>query len=132
VREADGYYRFVDRLNDAIRRRGENISSYEVEQVLLSHPSIETAAVFAVKSALAEDEVMASVVLRDGETLEPLDLILYCEPRMPYFSVPRYLDFVRDLPRTENGKIQKYKLRASGVNATTWDLESSGYRLKRS
>ncbi|TDN61642.1 ATP-dependent acyl-CoA ligase [Paraburkholderia sp. BL10I2N1] len=131
LREADGYYRFVDRLNDAIRRRGENISSYEVEQVLLSHPSIETAAVFAVKSVLAEDEVMASVVLRDGETLEPLELIQYCEPRMPYFAVPRYLDIVRDLPRTENGKIQKYKLRATGVNAATWDLETSGYRLRR-
>ncbi|MGV2287547.1 ATP-dependent acyl-CoA ligase [Trinickia sp. YCB016] len=132
VRDADGYYRFVDRLKDTIRRRGENVSSFEVEQVLLSHPSIETAAVFAVKSALAEDEVMAAVVLRDGETLEPLELIRYCEPRLPYFAVPRYLDFARDLPKTENGKIQKFKLRETGVSATTWDLDASGYRLKRS
>jgi crotonobetaine/carnitine-CoA ligase len=131
VCEPDGYYRFVDRLKDAIRRRGENISSYEVEQVLLSHPSIETAAVFAVKSTLAEDEVMAAVVLRGGAVLEPLDLILFCEPRLPYFAVPRYLDFARELPKTENGKIQKYKLRETGITASTWDLESSGYRLKR-
>ncbi len=131
IREADGYYRFVDRLKDAIRRRGENISSYEVEQVLLSHPSIETAAVFAVNSALAEDEVMAAIVLRQGETLDPLDLVRFCEPRLPYFAVPRYLDFAGDLPKTENGKIQKYKLRETGVTANTWDLESSGYRLKR-
>ncbi|REE07341.1 crotonobetaine/carnitine-CoA ligase [Paraburkholderia sp. BL27I4N3] len=131
VRDADGYYRFVDRLKDTIRRRGENVSSFEVEQVLLSHPSVETAAVFAVKSALAEDEVMAAVVLRDGETLEPLDLIRYCEPRLPYFAVPRYLDFARDLPKTENGKIQKFKLRETGVTATTWDLDASGYRLRR-
>jgi crotonobetaine/carnitine-CoA ligase len=131
VRDADGYYRFVDRLKDTIRRRGENVSSFEVEQVLLSHRSVETAAVFAVKSALAEDEVMATLVLRDGETLEPLDLIRYCEPRLPYFAVPRYLDFARDLPKTENGKIQKFKLRETGVTATTWDLDASGYRLKR-
>lgn len=131
VRETDGYYRFVDRLKDTIRRRGENVSSFEVEQVLLSHPSVETAAVFAVKSALAEDEVMATIVLRDGATLEPLDLIRYCEPRLPYFAVPRYLDFARDLPKTENGKIQKFKLRETGVTATSWDLDASGYRLRR-
>ncbi|WP_321927431.1 ATP-dependent acyl-CoA ligase [Paraburkholderia guartelaensis] len=132
VRDADGYYRFVDRLKDTIRRRGENISSFEVEQVLLSHPSVETAAVFAVKSALAEDEVMAAIVLRDGATLEPLELIRYCEPRLPYFAVPRYLEFARDLPKTENGKIQKFRLRETGVTATTWDLDASGYRLRRS
>ncbi|PRG94066.1 ATP-dependent acyl-CoA ligase [Burkholderia multivorans] len=131
IREADGYFRFVDRQKDAIRRRGENISSYEVEQVLLSHPSVETAAVFAVKSTLAEDEVMAVIGLRDGEALEPLDLIRYCEPRLPYFAVPRYLDFEQELPKTENGKIQKFKLRETGVTATTWDLEMSGYQLKR-
>ncbi len=131
IRESDGYFRFVDRQKDAIRRRGENISSYEVEQVLLSHPSVETAAVFAVNSALAEDEVMAVIGLRDGELLEPLDLIRYCEPRLPYFAVPRYLDFEQELPKTENGKIQKFKLRQTGLTATTWDLETSGYRLKR-
>lgn len=131
VREANGYYRFVDRLKDAIRRRGENISSYEVEQVLLSHPAVETAAVYAVKSEFAEDEVMAALVLRAGEALEALELIRYCEPRLPYFAVPRYLDFVTDLPRTENGKIQKYKLREAGITATAWDLETSGYRLRR-
>nr|WP_028217573.1 ATP-dependent acyl-CoA ligase [Paraburkholderia oxyphila] len=131
VREANGYYRFVDRLKDAIRRRGENISSYEVEQVLLSHPAVETAAVYAVKSEFAEDEVMAALVLRAGETLDALELIRYCEPRLPYFAVPRYLDFVAELPRTENGKIQKYKLREAGITATAWDLEASGYRLRR-
>lgn len=132
IRSEDGYFRFVDRLKDAIRRRGENVSSYEVEQVLLSHPSIETAAVFAVKSALAEDEVMAAVVPCAGHTIDPLELIRYCEPRLPYFAVPRYLDIVSDLPKTENGKIQKFKLRECGVSASTWDLDLSGYRLKRS
>ncbi|MFP3552491.1 ATP-dependent acyl-CoA ligase [Paraburkholderia sp. SIMBA_049] len=132
VRSKDGYFRFVDRLKDAIRRRGENISSFEVEQVLLSHPAVELAAVFAVQSSLAEDEVMAAIVLREGCTLGPLELIQYCEPRLPYFAVPRYLDFRSDLPRTENGKIMKYRLRETGITSTTWDLEESGYRLKRS
>ncbi|WP_233859358.1 ATP-dependent acyl-CoA ligase [Paraburkholderia sp. HD33-4] len=132
VRSKEGYFRFVDRLKDAIRRRGENISSFEVEQVLLSHPGIELAAVFAVQSSLAEDEVMASIVLREGCALDPLELIQYCEPRLPYFAVPRYLDFVSDLPRTENGKIMKYRLRERAITSTTWDLEASGYRLKRS
>lgn len=131
VREADGYFRFVDRLKDAIRRRGENISSYEVEQVLLSHEAVETAAVFAVRSALAEDEVMAAIVLRDGHRLDALDLIRYCEPRLAYFAIPRYIEFMADLPKTENGKIQKYKLRERGVGTGTWDLERSGYKLKR-
>ncbi|BFG81551.1 ATP-dependent acyl-CoA ligase [Paraburkholderia terrae] len=132
VRSKDGYFRFVDRLKDAIRRRGENISSFEVEQVLLSHPAVELAAVFAVQSSLAEDEVMAAIVLREGCTLGPLELIQYCEPRLPYFAVPRYLDFRSELPRTENGKIMKYRLRETGITSTTWDLEESGYRLKRS
>ncbi|WP_322047919.1 ATP-dependent acyl-CoA ligase [Paraburkholderia sp. J67] len=131
VRDANGYFRFVDRLKDVIRRRGENISSFEVEQVLLSHPAIELAAVFAVQSALAEDEVMAAIVLREGEVLDALDLVRFCEPRLPYFAVPRFLDFRDGLPKTENGKIQKYRLRETGVTATTWDLETSGYRLKR-
>ncbi|PXX64553.1 MULTISPECIES: ATP-dependent acyl-CoA ligase [unclassified Pseudomonas] len=131
VRDSDGYFRFVDRLKDTIRRRGENISSFEVEQVLLSHPAVELAAVYAVKSELAEDEVMAAIIIKEGARLDPLELTQYCESRLAYFAVPRYLDFVIELPKTENGKVQKYKLRALGVTATTWDLECSGYRLKR-
>jgi carnitine-CoA ligase len=121
VREADGYFRFVDRLKDAIRRRGENISSFEVEQVLLGHPCIANAAVFPVRSSLAEDEVMAAVVLHGGRALAPTELIAYCAPRLPYFAVPRYLEFMDALPMTENGKVQKYKLRERGVTAQTWD-----------
>jgi crotonobetaine/carnitine-CoA ligase len=131
IRDADGYFRFIDRLKDAIRRRGENISSHEVEQVLLSHPDIEMVAVYPARSELAEDEVMAAIVPAAGKTISPLDLMRYCEPRLPYFAIPRFIDFVPDLPRTENGKVQKYALRERGVTATTWDREASGYRLKR-
>ena len=131
VREADGTFRFVDRLKDAIRRRGENISSFEVEQVLLGHPDVATAAVFPVRSELGEDEVMATVVVRAGSKLSELDLVRHCEPRLAYFAVPRYIEFVDELPVTENGKVQKFKLRDRGVTPKTWDREASGYKLKR-
>ena len=131
VREPDGFYRFIDRMKDAIRRRGENISSFEVEQVLVSHPQIENAAVFPVRSELAEDEVMAAVVLRQGAQLTYAALLDFCQPRMPYFAVPRFLEFVDALPVTESGKVTKYKLRERGVTAATWDREKAGYRVTR-
>lgn len=131
VRHSDGYFRFIDRIKDTIRRRGENISSFEVEQVLLSHPAVAIAAAFPVRSALAEDEVMAAVVLHRGQRLEPLDLIMYCEPLLPYFAVPRYLEFLEQLPTTENGKVQKYKLTERGITDAAWDREAVGYKLRR-
>jgi crotonobetaine/carnitine-CoA ligase len=131
VREADGYFRFVDRLKDAIRRRGENISSFEVEQVLLSHPAVASAAVFPVRSTFAEDEVMAAIVLRPDQNATALELVQFCEPRLPYFAVPRYMEFVTELPTTESGKVQKYRLRERGVTAATWDRETAGYQINR-
>ncbi|NPC56452.1 ATP-dependent acyl-CoA ligase [Caenimonas soli] len=125
VREADGAFRFIDRIKDAIRRRGENISSYEVEQVLLAHPAVAEAAVYPVRSELAEDEVMAALVPRPGVALDAPELWRFCESRLPYFAVPRYLDIVAELPRTENGKVQKYKLREQGVTATARDRTGS-------
>ncbi|WP_084094261.1 ATP-dependent acyl-CoA ligase [Brucella cytisi] len=131
IRDSCGSFRFLDRMKDAIRRRGENISSFEVEQVVTSHPAIANAAVFPVNSDLAEDEVMVSVVLRDGAQLSPEQLLDYCQPRMPYFAVPRFVDFVAELPTTENGKVQKFKLRTLGVGEATWDREAAGYIVKR-
>jgi crotonobetaine/carnitine-CoA ligase len=131
VRQSDGYFRFVDRLKDAIRRRGENISSFEVEQVLLSHSAVANAAAFPVRSPLAEDEVMAAVILHPGQRLTEAELIAFCEPRLPYFAVPRYLEFVHELPTTESGKVQKYKLRERGVTQRTWDREASHERPTR-
>jgi carnitine-CoA ligase len=125
VREANGYYRFVDRLKDAIRRRGENVSSFEVEQVLLSHPEVGNAAVFAVPSELAEDEVMAAIVRRPGSSLTELALCEFCQPRLAKFAIPRFIEFVDELPVTENGKVQKFKLRDRGVTAHTWDREAA-------
>jgi crotonobetaine/carnitine-CoA ligase len=131
VRDADGRFRFVDRLKDAIRRRGENVSSWEVEQVLLSHPSIAAAAVFPVRSELAEDEVMAAVVPEAGASIDPVELVRFCETRMPHFAVPRFLDVVVDLPRTENGKVRKVVLRERGVGPSTWDRDAAGVVVAR-
>lgn len=123
IRDADGWYRFVDRTKDAIRRRGENISSWEVEQALLEHPAVQAAAAFPVASALAEDEVMAAVVLEPRATLTPQELIEHCRPLLPHFAIPRYLEFVAELPLTENGKVRKQVLRERGITADAWDRE---------
>jgi crotonobetaine/carnitine-CoA ligase len=130
-RDADGYFYFIDRKKDAIRRRGENISAYEVELVVNSHPAVLESAAYAVPSDVGEDEVMVAVVLKPGETLDPLDLIKHCEPRMPYFAVPRYVDIRSELPKTPTHRVEKYRLREAGVQASTWDREATGYQLKR-
>jgi crotonobetaine/carnitine-CoA ligase len=131
TREPDGRFRFLDRMKDAIRRRGENISSFEVEQVLAGHPAVANVAVFPVSSELAEDEVMAAIVLKPEASLGPVELLDYCSPRLPYFAVPRFLDFVEDLPRTENGKVRKFQLRERGVGPETFDREKIGYKVAR-
>jgi crotonobetaine/carnitine-CoA ligase len=131
VRDADGAFRFIDRIKDAIRRRGENISSFEVEQVLLSHPCVASCAVYPVRSELAEDEVMAALVARTDQRIDPDELTQFCEARLPYFAVPRYIDVLADLPRTENGKVQKYKLRERGVTSATWDRRPTGRTAAR-
>jgi crotonobetaine/carnitine-CoA ligase len=131
LREKDGQFRFLDRLKDAIRRRGENISSFEVEQVLISHPQVLSAAVFPVRSELAEDEVMAAVLRKPASEVSELELMRFCEPRLPRFALPRFVEFVAELPQTENGKVQKFKLRERGVQPGTWDREKSGWSPSR-
>ena len=120
--EHDNLY-FVDRIKDAIRRRGENISSLEVENEINAHPGVLECAVIPVASEHTEQEVMAVVVPREGSELNPAELLRFLEPRLPYFMVPRYVDCVERLPKTPTGKIQKYVLRDQGVTAGTWDRE---------
>ena len=131
IRDPDGSIRFLDRIKDAIRRRGENISAWEVEQVLQSHADVAGAAVIPVPSELGEDEVMACIVLREGAAVDPEALIGHCEPRLAYFAIPRYLEFLPALPLTENGKVRKFVLRERGVTAAAWDREAAGYVLRR-
>ncbi|MDE0943351.1 MAG: AMP-binding protein [Alphaproteobacteria bacterium] len=126
-----GQLHFVDRIKDCIRRRGENISSFEVEQVLNNHPCIAESAVIGVKTADAggEEEVMAVIVGR-GE-VDNTTLLDYCVDLMPRYAVPRFVVRVAALDKTPTGKLQKQALRDAGVTADTWDRETVGYKIAR-
>lgn len=125
-----GYAIFIDRLKQSIRRRGENISSWEVERAVNAHPAVLESAAVGVPSELGEEEVKVVVVLRPGTTLDPLDLVRWCEERLAYFAVPRYIEFRDSLPKTATERVEKYKLKAEGVGKA-WDREAAGYRVKR-
>jgi len=130
--DSEGRLFFVDRIKDRIRRRGENISSYELEQALNEHPSVvESAAIgLRVPGAGGEDEIKAVLAI-DGPTPDPATFLDWCVPRMPRHTVPRYLEFVTELDKTASGKIRKQAIRDAGVTQDTWDRESVGYVISR-
>ncbi|GAA5237161.1 AMP-binding protein [Verticiella sediminum] len=130
-RTAQGDFIFADRLKDAVRRRGENISSFEVESEIARHPQVREVAVVAAKSELSEDEVLAVVSLVEGASVEPEALIEFLRTRLPYFMIPRYIRVMPALPRTATQKIVKHQLRAEGVTPDTWDREKAGVVVKR-
>lgn len=132
-RDADGWYYFVDRVKDALRRRGENISSFEVESVVRGHASIAECAVVGVKADErgGEDEVKACVILADGVgSLDHADLIAWCDARMPAYMVPRYIEIFEKLPQTPSEKIKKKELREMGITSATWDRLREDVRIK--
>jgi crotonobetaine/carnitine-CoA ligase len=129
--DEDGNFYYVDRMKDCIRRRGENISSWELEKVITSITAIEEAAAIGIPSELTEEEVMAVVKLKPGQTLEPVAILDVVQTRMPHFAVPRYVRFVDQLPKTPSQRIEKYKLREQGLTEDTWDRETLGYEVKR-
>jgi crotonobetaine/carnitine-CoA ligase len=131
TRSSDGWFRFVDRRSDSIRRRGENIGAFEVESVVIEHPAVAAAAAYGVPSELGEDEVMVAVVAAEGCPLDPLELLRHCESRLAYFAVPRYVRQCQQLPMTETGKIQKSALRAEGVTSDTFDAATAGFEPSR-
>ncbi|GAA4727868.1 ATP-dependent acyl-CoA ligase [Nocardioides endophyticus] len=124
----DDYFYFEDRKDDYLRRRGENISSYEVETAIVKHPAVLQVGVVGVESEMAEQEVKASIVLRPGVALDQVDLIDHCIKSMPYFAVPRYVEYLSELPFTPSGKMRKEKLRATGTSGC-WDREAAGIQL---
>ena len=129
-----GRLHYVDRIKDCIRRRGENISSFEIEQVLNAHPAVAESAVVGIKVAGAggEDEVKAYVVPAARATVDLVALLDWCAPRMPHFAVPRFVEVVTgELAKTPTGKLQKTPLREAGITAATWDRESVGYVVRR-
>lgn len=130
-RDEDGWYYFVDRLKDAIRRRGENISSYEVEQALIDHPAIAEVAAIGVPAdnEAGEDEVMVFIVAEPDATLTADDVWAVADRQLPDFAVPRYLRLIDELPKTPSEKVRKIELRAIGVDAQTADRGPS--RRKR-
>ncbi len=130
-RDEHGNFYFVDRLKDTIRRRGENISSFEVEAEVLAHPAVREAAAVAVPSALSESEVLVVLSLLPGATLDPADLIAFLRPRLPYFMIPRFVRIVPDLPKTPTQKIEKHVLRGQGLEAGVWDREEAGITIRR-
>ncbi len=123
-RDEDGYFEFLDRLKDCIRRRGENISSYEIERVVNSHADVAESAAVGVPSELGEDEVMIVVVPRDGHQVEPAALVEFCTERMASFMVPRYVRLVPELPKTPTEKVQKFELRSLPLEGA-WDREAA-------
>jgi len=130
-RDSAGNLYFVDRTKDAIRRRGENISSMEVEYEINSHPAVFECAVIPVQADETEQEVMAIIVPKPDHSIDPEALIRYLESRMAYYMIPRYINTIDAMPKTPTGKIQKFLLRESGVTDSTWDRVSAGVKLNR-
>ena len=130
-RDEDGYFYFVDRVKDAIRRRGENISSFEVEAEVCRHPAVREAAAIAVPSEYSEDEVMVVVAPVPGKSIDPHNLAEFLIETMPYFMVPRYVRILEELPKTPSAKVMKAELRSEGITDDTWDREAAGLRVRR-
>lgn len=129
--DEDGDYHFVDRLKDTIRRRGENISSFEVELELLSHPSVREAAAVAVPSEFSEDEVLAVLAPAPGCTIDPVEIIEHLRGRLPPFMIPRFIRTLTDLPKTPTAKVEKHMLRGAGLTPDTWDRDKAGVVVRR-
>ncbi|WAJ43801.1 AMP-binding protein [Mycobacterium sp. Aquia_216] len=129
--DADQNLTYLDRIKDSLRRRGENISSVEVERVVMCHPAVGEAAAIGVPSELGEDDILLVVALRPGAALDCAELLDFCAGRMPYFCVPRYVEQVNELPKNAIGRVRKDLLRAKGLTSGVWDREEYGYIVKR-
>ncbi|WP_297699374.1 AMP-binding protein [Mycobacterium sp.] len=129
--DADQNLTYVDRVKDSLRRRGENVSSVEVETVVMRHPAVAEAAAVGVPSELGEDDILLVVTLRSGAALDCAELLDFCADRMPYFCVPRFVEVVDELPKNGIGRIRKDLLRSRGVHPGAWDREKEGYIVGR-
>jgi len=127
----EGFVSFVDRKKDALRRRGENVSSMELEQAILRHPKVAEVAVHAVPSAATEDDIKACVVLTPEAETTAEELFAHFEAELPYFAVPRYVELLPALPKNAIGRVLKHELRTAGVTPATWDLEALGLTVSR-
>ncbi|GAA2146646.1 AMP-binding protein [Actinomadura napierensis] len=130
--DADGMLYFVDRKKDALRRRGENVSSVELETAILKHADIAQVAVHAVPSELSEDEIKACLVLEPGALLEPAELFRYFRDSLPYYAIPRYVELMDELPVNAVGRVLKHKLRDRWDAPGTIDFQSMGLVIDKS
>ncbi len=117
-RDEDGYYYFVDRKKDVIRRRGENFSSLEIEEVLNSHPKVLESAVIGIPSEFSDEEIKAYIIPKPGETIDPAEIFQWCEEKIARFKVPRYLEMRNSFPKTPTHRVEKYKLRKEKEDLT--------------
>lgn len=131
TKDKDGWFYFVDRKKDSIRRRGENIASFSIEKIVNLHDKVLESAAYGVKSELGEDEVMVAVVMKPGKSMTPVELLNFCQGKMAYFMIPRYIDFVEKLPKSEVHRIMKRFLKERGVSEKTYDREKTDYKIKR-
>jgi len=129
--DADGFLYFMDRKADYMRRRGENVSSYELEEIFIRHPDIADVAVFAVPSPMTEDDIMVTVEVVEGSSLTEEALFRWSLDAIPYFALPRYIEIRDELPRSEMKKILKAQLRDEGIGPNTWDAEQSGIEVEK-
>ena len=129
--DTDGYFYYRGRKKESMRRRGENISAWEVESVLNRHPAIVECAAHAVPSELGEDEVKVVVVLKKGEHLDPSELLQYCEGKMAYYAIPRYVEYVDEIEKTPTQRIRYEELKKRGITSSTWDREKVSYQVNK-
>jgi crotonobetaine/carnitine-CoA ligase len=133
LKDTDGYFWFVDRKKDCIRRRGENISAFEVEQIIATHPEVADAAVFPVATPSNDEEVAAVLVRKPGASVDERAVVAHCQRNMAYFMVPRYIQFRDALPTTMSQKVEKFRLRQDleADLSKAWDREAAGVTLER-
>lgn len=127
----EGFFYFVDRKKDYLRRRGENISSFEMEAAFAVHPDIEEVAVHAVPSDKGEDDVKVTAILKPGSTLSPESLFHWATDAVPYYALPRYIEFRHSMPKNPQGRVLKYQLREEGKTSSTWDLEDTNIKVSK-
>lgn len=129
--DEENFLFFVDRKADYLRRRGENIASFEVESIIMGHGQIADVAVHAVPSPMTEDDLKITATLVDGATVTEEELFLWCVEQLPYFALPRYIEFRNELPRSPVGRVLKRELRDEGATPTSWDLEASDVKFEK-
>jgi len=130
-KDEEGWYYYVDRKKESIRRRGENIASFSIEKIINLQDKVLESAAYGVESELGEDEVMISVVMKPGQEMKPEEILDFCQGKMASFMIPRYINFLNELPKNAVHRTLKRELKKIGITDTTYDREKAGYQIKK-